>query len=46
MSGYLPGASQFKLTPGFEDVPVMHLHGTADAVVIDPISMIWVGITG
>jgi lysophospholipase II len=34
MSGYLPGASKFKLTPGFEDVLVRHLHGTADAVVI------------
>ena len=34
MSGYLPGASKFKVTPGLEDVPVMHLHGTADNVVI------------
>ena len=34
MSGYLPGASKFKLTSGFEDVLVRHLHGTADAVVI------------
>eukprot|EP00596_Hydrurales_sp_CCMP1899_P002480 CAMPEP_0119038956 /NCGR_PEP_ID=MMETSP1177-20130426/8175_1 /TAXON_ID=2985 /ORGANISM="Ochromonas sp, Strain CCMP1899" /LENGTH=282 /DNA_ID=CAMNT_0007002205 /DNA_START=276 /DNA_END=1124 /DNA_ORIENTATION=- len=34
MSGYLPGASKFKITPGFEDVPVMHCHGTADPVVI------------
>ena len=34
MSGYLPGASKFKVTPGLENVPVMHLHGTADNVVI------------
>jgi predicted esterase len=33
MSGYLPGASKFKITPGLEDVPVMHCHGTADPVV-------------
>ena len=34
MSGYIPGASKFKITPGLENVPVMHLHGTADNVVI------------
>lgn len=34
MSGYLPGASKFKLTSGFEDILVRHLHGTADAVVM------------
>ena len=33
LSGYLPGASQFKLTPGLEDVRVLHCHGTADPVV-------------
>lgn len=33
MSGYLPGASKFVLTPGFEDVKVLHCHGTADPVV-------------
>jgi len=33
MSGYLPGAAQFKLTPGLEDVPVMHCHGTMDPLV-------------
>jgi hypothetical protein len=33
MSGYLPGASAFNLTPGMEDVPVLHCHGTADPVV-------------
>jgi predicted esterase len=33
MSGYLPGASKFKITPGLEGVPVMHCHGTADPVV-------------
>lgn len=33
MSGYLPGAGQFKLTPGLESTPVMHCHGTADPLV-------------
>lgn len=30
MSGYLPGKSKFTLTPGFEDIPIFHTHGTAD----------------
>ncbi len=33
MSGYCPGYSKFKLTPGLEDVPFLHCHGTADPVV-------------
>jgi predicted esterase len=33
MSGYLAGAKEFKLTPGLENVPVMHGHGTADPMV-------------
>ena len=33
MSGYCPGYSKFKLTPGLEDLPVLHCHGTADPVV-------------
>jgi len=33
MSGYLPGSNHFKLTPGLEDVPVLHCHGTSDPVV-------------
>jgi len=33
MSGYLPAASKFKLTESFQDVPVLHCHGTADMVV-------------
>lgn len=33
MSGYLPGASQFKLTSGFEDIPIFHCHGSMDPVV-------------
>lgn len=33
MSGYLPGQSQFKLTPGFETIPVLHCHGSSDPVV-------------
>jgi lysophospholipase-2 len=34
MSGYCPGYSKFKLTPGLEDVPLFHGHGTADPVVL------------
>jgi lysophospholipase-2 len=34
MSGYLPGASQFKVTAGLENVPILHCHGSADPVVI------------
>lgn len=33
MSGYLPGSNHFKLTPGFEEVPILHCHGSADPVV-------------
>jgi lysophospholipase-2 len=33
MSGYMPAASQFKLTPGLEDVPILHCHGTQDPMV-------------
>lgn len=33
MSGYLPGASKFKLTAGFEDLKVLHCHGSSDPVV-------------
>lgn len=33
MSGYLPGQSQFNLTDGFESVPILHCHGSADPVV-------------
>lgn len=33
MSGYLPGASQFKLTPGLETIPILHCHGSMDPVV-------------
>jgi len=33
LSGYLPGISKFRLTPGFEDVKVLHCHGSADQVV-------------
>ena len=32
--GYLPGASQFAITPGHQSSPVLHCHGTADPVVI------------
>lgn len=33
LSGYLPGASKFKLTEGLQQVPVLHCHGDADPVV-------------
>eukprot|EP01034_Spumella_vulgaris_P038278 gene38278-47262_t len=33
MSGYLPGASSFTLTPGLENTPVFHAHGSVDPVV-------------
>jgi lysophospholipase II len=33
LSGYLPHAKQFKLTPGMETVPVFHGHGLQDGVV-------------
>lgn len=33
MSGYLAGAKQFKLTPGLEDTPTLHCHGTQDPMV-------------
>jgi len=33
MSGYLPHASAFTVTPGLEDVPVLHCHGTQDPIV-------------
>lgn len=33
MSGYLCGSSRLKMTDGFEDVPILHCHGTGDMVV-------------
>lgn len=33
MSGYLPGAAMFRLTPGLESTPVLHCHGTDDPLV-------------
>ncbi len=33
MSGYLPAAKQFQITPGLEDVPILHCHGEADPMV-------------
>jgi predicted esterase len=38
MSGYLPAASQFKLTPGLEDTPILHCHGTLDPMVRFPMA--------
>lgn len=34
MSGYLPAAAQFQITPGLEDTPIMHCHGEADPMVV------------
>jgi len=33
MSGYLAGSKQFSMTPGLEDTPVFHGHGTRDPMV-------------
>ena len=33
LSGYLPAASKFKVTPGLESTPVLHCHGTQDLLV-------------
>lgn len=34
LSGYLPASDRFRLTPGFEDIPILHCHGLADPVVL------------
>jgi lysophospholipase II len=33
LSGYLPAAKRFKVTPGLDEVPVLHCHGTQDMLV-------------
>lgn len=33
MSGYLPAAKKFSVTPGLQDTPVLHCHGTQDVLV-------------
>lgn len=33
MSGYLPAASQFQITDGLQDTPILHCHGSQDMVV-------------
>ena len=33
MSGYLAGAGRVNITEGFEDIPILHCHGTGDMVV-------------
>jgi len=33
MSGYLPAKSQFQITSGLENVPIMHYHGQSDPMV-------------
>jgi lysophospholipase II len=38
LSGYLPAAKQFRITPGNEDIPVLHCHGTQDMVVAYPMA--------
>uniref|UniRef100_A0A7S3PYM6 Phospholipase/carboxylesterase/thioesterase domain-containing protein n=2 Tax=Chaetoceros debilis TaxID=122233 RepID=A0A7S3PYM6_9STRA len=34
MSGYLPAQSQFTITEGLNDVPILHCHGEADPMVV------------
>ena len=38
LSGYLPAASKFKVTPGLEDTPILHCHGTQDNLVAYPLA--------
>ena len=38
LSGYLPAAKKFKVTPGLESTPVLHCHGTQDMVVAFPLA--------
>lgn len=33
LSGYLPAAGKFQLTPGLEGTPILHCHGTQDPLV-------------
>jgi lysophospholipase II len=33
LSGYLPAAKKFKVTPGLQGIPVLHCHGTQDPLV-------------
>lgn len=33
LSGYLPSAHTFTITPGLEDTPILHLHGKQDPLV-------------
>ena len=33
LSGYLPAASKFTITPGLEDIPLWHAHGDQDMLV-------------
>lgn len=34
LSGYLPSAKTFTITPGLEDTPILHLHGRQDPLVL------------
>ena len=38
LSGYLPQQGKFQITPGLEDTPVLHLHGSQDPVVVYPMA--------
>jgi len=38
LSGYVPSLGSFKLTPGIEDTPILHCHGTQDPLVVYPIA--------
>ena len=33
LSGYVPAASKFNITPGLEDTPILHCHGASDPMV-------------
>lgn len=38
LSGYLPQQSKFQITPGLEDTPILHCHGSQDPVVAYPMA--------
>ena len=40
LSGYLPQQSKFQITPGLEDTPILHCHGTQDPVVMYPLAQL------
>lgn len=38
LSGYLPQQTKFTITPGLEETPILHCHGSQDPVVIYPMA--------